>query len=319
MFKKSLGIFFMLFLSITIFQKTASAKTSIFFDAGITKTSDGNANILEVIANSGFTNYSYYKPKISDSYESGTYRFGINSVNDNEITTKFQIKVLNQDDDIRLSSAGTSTSYLDIVDFSGSTSAKDASIDVDDEMVVVDINVGKNFSFVENFDSNVSAGLRYVDIKREQNRVFEGYNFGTVVAGTHSTSKLTEEFTGLGIRLGAEGRYGVVNGFGIFGEAGLSLLSGEKKTIKRQIDRDANTREDLRLEEDEIITVTDFIIGIDWKKEFSSDQSLTIGLGYEMEDWKNAFAHFYNDADAPIGISHDFSTDTFFLRITYGY
>jgi hypothetical protein len=318
MFRKFLLALVVMFVCIMFSQKTVFAQGFVFFDAGVTKTSESNANILEVRTD-GASNNSYYKPNFGDDYEYGTYRLGVNYVNGNDITSKFQLKVLNQEDEIRLSSAGTATSYLDIVDFSGSTSAKDARVDVDDEMVVIDINFGKNLYFVDNLDTNIAVGLRYVDIKREQNRVFEGYNFGTVAAGTHSTSDLTEEFTGLGIRVGAEGRYGVVDGFGIFGGAGLSLLSGEKKTIKRQIDRDSNTREDLRLEEDEIVTATDFTIGIDWRKEFSGDQSLTIGLGYEMEDWEDAFAHFYNDADAPIGISHDFSTDTIFLRFVYGY
>jgi len=319
MFKKTLRLVIGLFLFTITFQNTALAEgMSVFFDAGITKTSESNANILEVRTD-GVSSYSYYKPNFSDDFEDGTYRFGVNYVNGDDVTSKLQLKVLNQEDDIRLSSAGTSTSYLDIVDFFDGTTAKDARVDVDDEMVVVDINFGKNLYFVENLETNVSAGLRYADIKREQYRVFEGSDFGTVAAGDHSTSELTEEFTGFGIRLGAEGRYGVVDGFGIFGGAGLSLLSGEKKTIKRQINRDWGTREDLRLEEDEIVTVTDFMIGIDWKKEFSGDRSLTIGLGYEMEDWEDAFAHFYNDADAPIGISHDFSMDTIFLRFVYGY
>jgi hypothetical protein len=175
-----------------------------------------------------------------------------------------------------------------------------------------DVELGKNVELGEDCTLWLSAGCRFAWINQAFNVSYDGQT----AFQDHVSSPI--DFEGGGIRIGGEGRWAIIHGFGLYARCYGSLLTGEFRTslIETQNAGAAvitNLSENFRKE----VPVAEMGVGLTWHWENVHAQ-----VGYEMTDWiglvdsPDIVHDFSNKLSHRVG---DLSLDGLAVRLAVGY
>jgi Legionella pneumophila major outer membrane protein precursor len=89
------------------------------------------------------------------------------------------------------------------------------------------------------------------------------------------------EFTGAGLRVGAESRWDLPRGFSLYARAAGSLVEGHYGVTQTETNGTA-TLVNVTDKFDKVVPVTECAVGIGWERN-----NIRVRLGYEMTNWSN--------------------------------
>lgn len=150
------------------------------------------------------------------------------------------------------------------------------------------INLGlyKRIDCGDGFGLRLGGGIQIADISQKLNAVYSG---GTAGANFDSVSNPIN-FDGIGIRLGGEGWWHApecwatwARGFGLYGKAYGSLLSGEFHTRDTELANGGTTTiVDVSDKFRQVVPVVNLGLGVGW-----ASQNVVLKVGYEMFNFFN--------------------------------
>jgi len=141
---------------------------------------------------------------------------------------------------------------------------------------IVDFELGRTFKPAECFSLWFSGGGRFAWIDQRMNAFYTG---GGATGGDNVFNPV--DFTGAGVRLGAEGNYHLGKGFSFFARGYGSLLMGDFHNSLTET-LGAATIVAVSDRYRQVVPVTELGIGIAWKTE-----SFKARIGYEITNWFN--------------------------------
>ena len=195
----------------------------------------------------------------------------------------------------------------------GSASADSAIATAKIDYTVIDLDAGYHIQPSKNVDLKLIAGLRMANVGQNMSAVYTGGSFDPI-PGTFIAS---QQFRGLGPRVGAEGRVALGSGFSVYGRGSGSLLFGDQESDLVETFQGVPVA-DFKVKRKQTVPVIDAAIGLDWSTKLGQSGKFTIGVGYEYQHWFNLTRNVrYTDASAPGGFVEskgDLSMQGFFAK-----
>ncbi len=148
-----------------------------------------------------------------------------------------------------------------------------------------DLELGYAMELGEQFDLRLFSGLRFADTDQDLTVKYDGVDF------TEAKVFVDQDFTGFGPRIGADARWAIGSGFSVFGRAAGSLLMGDRQVSYLETD---NGGEDVvadfqQQNSDEVMPVAEMALGLDWTRSIAERAGLSLSVGYEYQNWFNAY------------------------------
>ena len=179
----------------------------------------------------------------------------------------------------------------------GSASADSAIATAKIDYTVLDLDTGYHIQPSKNVDLKLIAGLRIANVGQNMAAVYTGGSFDPI-PGTFVAS---QQFRGLGPRVGAEGRVALGSGFSVYGRGSGSLLFGDQESDLVETFQGIPVA-DFKVKRKQTVPVIDAAIGLDWSAKLGQSGKFTVGVGYEYQHWFNLTRNVrYTDASAPGG------------------
>ena len=195
----------------------------------------------------------------------------------------------------------------------GSASADSAIATAKIDYTVLDLDTGYHIQPSKNVDLKLIAGLRIANVGQNMAAVYTGGSFDPI-PGTFVAS---QQFRGLGPRVGAEGRVALGSGFSVYGRGSGSLLFGDQESDLVETFQGVPVA-DFNVKRKQTVPVIDAAIGLDWSAKLGQSGKFTVGVGYEYQHWFNLTRNVrYTDASAPGGFVEskgDLSMQGFFAK-----
>ena len=195
----------------------------------------------------------------------------------------------------------------------GSASADSAIATAKIDYTVLDLDAGYHIQPSKNVDLKLIAGLRVANVGQNMAAVYTGGSFDPI-PGTFVAS---QQFQGLGPRVGAEGRVALGKGFSVYGRGSGSLLFGDQESDLVETFQGVPVA-DFKVKRKQTVPVIDAAIGLDWSAKLGQSGKFTVGVGYEYQHWFNLTRNVrYTDASAPGGFVEskgDLSMQGFFAK-----
>jgi hypothetical protein len=146
---------------------------------------------------------------------------------------------------------------------------------------LINLELAKRLDMGDGFGLRLSGGIQIADISQKLNAVYSG---GTAGANFDSVSNPIN-FDGIGIRIGGEGWWHApecwatwARGFGVYGKAYGSILSGEFHTKDTELANGGTTTiVDVSDKYRQLVPVINLGLGVGW-----STQNVMLRVGYEM-------------------------------------
>ncbi len=183
--------------------------------------------------------------------------------------------------------------------------AANASLEYD----VFDLELGRSFMVDETLRLRVSGGVRGARMQEAFQIAYQGGDFtnGLVVDST--------DFDALGLRIAAEAQWDICYGWGLFGRAGTSLLTGQFET--RLLEADAvGLIVDVRDNAKRAVPVLDLAFGFSWQGCHWKLES-----GYDFTNWFNMLGRPVFHDDLHVGSfsrrQGNLGLDGFFVRLAH--
>ena len=196
----------------------------------------------------------------------------------------------------------------------GSASADSAIATAKIDYTVLDLDAGYHIQPSKNVDLKLIAGLRIANVGQNMAAVYTGGSFDPI-PGTFVAS---QQFRGLGPRIGAEGRVALGSGFSVYGRSSGSLLFGDQESDLVETFQGVPVA-DFKVKRKQTVPVLDAAIGLDWSTKLGKSGKFTVGVGYEYQHWFNLTRNVrYTDASAPGGFVEskgDLSMQGFFAKL----
>ena len=196
----------------------------------------------------------------------------------------------------------------------GSASADSAIATAKIDYTVLDLDAGYHIQPSKNVDLKLVAGLRVANVGQNMAAVYTGGSFDPI-PGTFVAS---QQFRGLGPRIGAEGRVALGSGFSVYGRSSGSLLFGDQESDLVETFQGVPVA-DFKVKRKQTVPVLDAAIGLDWSTKLGQSGKFTVGVGYEYQHWFNLTRNVrYTDASAPGGFVEskgDLSMQGFFAKV----
>ncbi len=177
---------------------------------------------------------------------------------------------------------------------------------------VLDLELGKRLKAGESFEIWLGGGGRYAWINQQLNASYDGQS--AFLARVSSPL----DFTGGGLRVGADADWKIARGFGLYGRAFGSLLAGDIRADLTETNNNGGTVI-TRVQEKfhKVIPVAEMGLGVSWHNE-----TFAARVGYELTNWFGLvdspdFIHDYtNKLGHRIG---DLSLDGLSVRVEVGF
>jgi hypothetical protein len=147
------------------------------------------------------------------------------------------------------------------------------------------------------------------------------YTGGNAVpAGDRDQLRFTNDFWGVGLRVGFDSLWGLGKGFGIYGNGGASLLAGDFTVRQKEKLKEADlTRLELKADTSSVVAGAELALGFQWDKLLSQDRyHLGLKLGWELNLFfdQNRLVHFLGGNPGSISQSN---ADLSFQGLTVGF
>lgn len=193
-------------------------------------------------------------------------------------------------------------------------SAETADAETRLEYTTTDLELGYALQAHENFDMRLFAGVRFADTDQDFEFGYDGRDF------TETEVDISRDFSGFGPRIGGDVRWLMGSGFSAFGRAAGSLLVGDMRSRYTETD---NSGQDLvtdlnRTNRDQLIPVAELALGLNWSGKLSEQLGADLSVGYEYQNWFNAYNTSTFVDDSSPGVlserSGDISFRGFFVR-----
>jgi hypothetical protein len=193
-------------------------------------------------------------------------------------------------------------------------SARSARAEADFRHNSTDVELGYNFKVGRQLGVRFFGGLRYANVEQALNVQYDGgdYDNGRI--------KITNDFSGVGPRLGAEARVLLGGGFSLFGRGSGALLLGKLDSNFKETN---NNGQDLIAELDygrdrRSVPVVELAAGLDWSAKLGRSTTFNLSVGYEYQHWFNVGQDLqFVDASSPGVFSRsdtDLSLQGFFIK-----
>jgi hypothetical protein len=154
---------------------------------------------------------------------------------------------------------------------------------------VVDIEAAKHTSLSPTLDLNMSGGVRIAWIDQTLGAIYNGGPSGAV----NATVDTPVYFHGAGLTLGAEAEWKIYRGFGIYGQARGSLLSGQFRNFFTETNNGGQTPiVNVNETYKQIVPVMELGAGVAFDTEH-----FTVRVGYDLANWFD----MVNSVDFPSG------------------
>lgn len=182
-----------------------------------------------------------------------------------------------------------------------------------------DIELGRNCFVGKLLSIRPFMGVRGLTIDQD---IDVDYRGGTAVPGNDEDQvRNTNDFWGVGLRIGADTLWALGAGWGIYGNGAASLVSGKFDVHeKEKLEESDVTRLNLTADTDSVIAIAELALGIQWDKLFSKDRyHFGIKFGWEFNVFfdQNRLMRFIN-SDLPGAISTS-NGDLSFQGLTFGF
>lgn len=153
------------------------------------------------------------------------------------------------------------------------------------DYTTTDLEVGYALEFGEQFDMRLFSGLRFVDTDQDLTVKYDGVDF------TNAKVLVDQDFTGFGPRIGADARWLLGSGFSVFGRAAGSLVMGDRQVSYTETDNDGEdvVADFQQQNSDEVMPVAEMALGLDWTHAIAERAGLSLSVGYEYQNWFNAY------------------------------
>ena len=163
--------------------------------------------------------------------------------------------------------------------------AETASANTTLDYTTTDLELGYALELGQQFDLRLFSGLRFVDTEQDLTVKYDGVDF------TNAQALVTQDFSGFGPRIGADARWLLGSGFSIFGRAAGSLVMGDRQVSYLETDNNgADIVADFRQQNsDEVMPVAEMALGLDWTRSIAERAGLSLSVGYEYQNWFNAY------------------------------
>ncbi len=193
-------------------------------------------------------------------------------------------------------------------------SAETAEAETRLEYSTADLELGYALQAHQNFDVRLFAGLRFADTDQDFEFDYDGRDF------TETEVEISRDFSGFGPRIGGDVRWLMGSGFSAFGRAAGSLLVGDMRSRYTETD---NSGQDLvadldRTNRDQLIPVAELALGLGWSGKLSKELGAELSVGYEYQNWFNAYnTSTFVDDSSPAVLSErsgDLSFRGFFVK-----
>lgn len=176
------------------------------------------------------------------------------------------------------------------------------------------LEVGHNLKLGKNAGLRLFGGLGVASVDRDMTVNYDGISY------TQGQVKSSSSFTGVGPRLGVEGRLNLGSGFSVFGRGAGTLLVGSKRSTLRETDNngaDVVTDFDYK-QRGEMVPALEAAIGVDWQKAISKNAKVGLSAGYEVQKLFNVTDSLrFSDDIRPGTLSRtngDLSLNGFFVK-----
>ena len=147
---------------------------------------------------------------------------------------------------------------------------------------MADVELGRNCLVSQWVSLRPFMGVRAAWI--DQN-LHINYTGGTAVAaGDKDQLLFTNDFWGMGLRLGFDTLWGLGSGFGIYGNGAASLLAGDFTVRQKEKLKEADLmRMNLKADTSSVVAGAELALGFQWDKLFSQERyHLGLKLGWEL-------------------------------------
>jgi hypothetical protein len=181
---------------------------------------------------------------------------------------------------------------------------------------MVDLELGRDFFVSKYLSLRPFTGLRWIRMKNKQDIDYQGFlsaspqiteNPGVITnsVATEADVDLSTNFWGIGPRAGFNTLWSFGRGWGLFGNAAISLLYGK---IRSNYEMELELANGTELNRGEIkdrshhVTraVTDLALGIEWDYQFKDDQfhiGFALGWEHHMFFGLNQFIRFHDNQE----------------------
>lgn len=189
----------------------------------------------------------------------------------------------------------------------------------DADLNIGDIELGRNCFAGQWLSIRPFMGLRGLTIDQD---IHVEYTGGTAVpAGDKDKVRNSNDFWGLGLRMGLDTLWGLGAGWGIYGNGAASLISGSFDVHeKEELEEADQKRLDLKADQDSVVAIAELALGIQWDQLFSKDRyHFGVKFGWEFNVFfdQNRLVRFIN-SDNPGAISTS-DGDLAFQGLTFGF
>jgi hypothetical protein len=158
------------------------------------------------------------------------------------------------------------------------------------------VEIGHTFQIGRQLGVRVFGGVQAAAIDRNMTTKLDGVDY------TNGKIKLTNEFNGVGPRLGIEGKLLLGSGFSLFGRGAGSLMVGESSARFKETDNDgADTVANIGYNQGgQLVPVLEAALGLDWEAALGKSAKINLSAGYEVQQLFNVTDNIrFSDAASP--------------------
>lgn len=174
--------------------------------------------------------------------------------------------------------------------------AETASAKADLDYSSTNVEIGHTFQVGRQLGVRVFGGVQAAAVDRTMTTELDGVDY------TNGRIKLKNEFSGVGPRLGIEGKLLLGAGFSLFGRGAGSLMVGELSSSFNETDNDgADTVANIDYDRGgQLVPVLEAALGVDWEAALGKSAKLNISAGYEVQQMFNVTENIrFSDAASP--------------------
>jgi Legionella pneumophila major outer membrane protein precursor len=197
--------------------------------------------------------------------------------------------------------------------------AEHARFRLDAALNMGDIELGRNCVVGKHLNIRPFMGVRGLSLDQD---IKVQYTGGTAVpVDQEDRVRNTNDFWGVGLRMGADTLWGLGAGWGIYGNGAASLVSGSFTVReKEKLEESGVQRMNLKADQDSVIAIAELALGIQWDHLFSKDRyHFGFKFGWEFNVFfdQNRLIRFINN-DSPGSFSYS-NGDFSFQGLTFGF